>query len=101
MHNFASRKFVVAGIEAVGCCPSQRNQNKTSEEYNEEANYWSVKYNEGLKSMLQGLKSELNDMDYSFVDTYTIFSSFIQSPSTYGTSISFLLISYQNGNVRS
>ncbi|KAF5949427.1 hypothetical protein HYC85_011420, partial [Camellia sinensis] len=44
----------------------------------------SVKYNEDLKSMLQGLKSELNDMDYSFVDTYTIFSSFIQSPSTYG-----------------
>ncbi|KAI8010942.1 GDSL esterase/lipase [Camellia lanceoleosa] len=84
MHNFGSRKFVVAGIGAVGCCPSQRNQNKTSEECNEEANYWSVKYNEGLKSMLQGLKSELNDMDYSFVDTYTIFSSFIQSPSTYG-----------------
>ncbi|XP_028087143.1 GDSL esterase/lipase At5g55050-like [Camellia sinensis] len=84
MHNFGSRKFVVAGIEAVGCCPSQRNQNKTSEECNEEANYWSVKYNEGLKSMLQGLKLELNDMDYSFVDTYTIFSSFIQSPSTYG-----------------
>ncbi|CAL5390432.1 unnamed protein product [Camellia sinensis] len=76
--------FVVAGIGAVGCCPSQRNQNKTSEECNEEANYWSVKYNEGLKSMLQGLKSELNDMDYSFVDTYTIFSSFVQSPSTYG-----------------
>ncbi|CAL5335667.1 unnamed protein product [Camellia sinensis] len=39
MHNFGSRKFVVAGIGAVGCCPSQRNQNKTSEECNEETNY--------------------------------------------------------------
>ncbi|GMP65318.1 hypothetical protein CsSME_00026165 [Camellia sinensis var. sinensis] len=83
MHNFGARKYVIAGIGAVGCCPSQRNQNKT-EECNEEANYWTVKYNEGLKSMLQGLKSELKDIDYSFLDIYGVFVRLIQTPSTFG-----------------
>ncbi|KAI8006266.1 GDSL esterase/lipase [Camellia lanceoleosa] len=83
IHNFGARKYVITGIGAVGCCPSQRNQNKT-EECNEEANYWTVKYNEGLKSMLQGLKSELKDIDYSILDIYGVFVRFIQTPSTFG-----------------
>ncbi|XAR56701.1 Triacylglycerol lipase, partial [Bertholletia excelsa] len=83
MHDFGARKYVIAGIGAVGCCPSQRNENKNGE-CDEEANNWATKYNEGLKAMLQGLKSELMDMDYSYVDTYSVFNSFIQSPATYG-----------------
>ncbi|XP_057485174.1 GDSL esterase/lipase At5g55050-like [Actinidia eriantha] len=82
MHYLGARKYVITGIGAVGCCPSQRNQ--TTEECNEEANTWSVKYNEGLKTMLQGLKSELKGMEYSYVDVYKVFARFIETPSTYG-----------------
>ncbi|PSR85324.1 GDSL esterase/lipase [Actinidia chinensis var. chinensis] len=82
MHDLGARKYVIAGIGAVGCCPSQRNQNK--DECNEEANTWSVKYNEALKTMLPGLKSELQGMDYSYVDAYSVFSRFIETPSTFG-----------------
>ena len=74
---------MIAGTGAIGCCPSERNKNKT-EECNEEVNHWSVKYNEGLKSMLQGLKSELKDIKYSYFDTYSVLLSFIQNPTAYG-----------------
>ncbi|XAR67425.1 Triacylglycerol lipase, partial [Bertholletia excelsa] len=83
MHDFGARKYVIAGITAVGCCPSQRNRN-ASGECNEEANYCSAKYNDGLRSMLRGLKSELNGFAYTYLDIYSVFTRFIQSPSTYG-----------------
>ncbi|KAF3453435.1 hypothetical protein FNV43_RR03875 [Rhamnella rubrinervis] len=41
-------------------------------------------YNEGLKSMLQELKSELKDINYSYFDTYNFFSNLIQKPASYG-----------------
>ncbi|KAG5546537.1 hypothetical protein RHGRI_018651 [Rhododendron griersonianum] len=84
LHDFGGRKYVIAGIGAVGCCPSERNQNK-NEECHEEENQMALKYNEGLKSMLKGLKSELKgDMNYSYVDVYGIFDSFIRTPSNFG-----------------
>ncbi|KAL6999269.1 hypothetical protein U1Q18_000431, partial [Sarracenia purpurea var. burkii] len=84
MHELGGRKYVVAGLGAIGCCPSQRNQNKTSEECNEDANHWSLNYNQRLQLMLKGLKTELNDFDYSQVDTYAAFSRFIQTPAAFG-----------------
>ncbi|XP_059664167.1 GDSL esterase/lipase At5g55050-like [Cornus florida] len=85
MHDLGARKFVVTGIGMIGCCPTQRYQNKTGVgECNEEANQWSLKYNEGLKPMLEGLKSELKDISYSYFDAYTAFLNFIQKPATYG-----------------
>ncbi|XP_059442635.1 GDSL esterase/lipase At5g55050-like [Corylus avellana] len=83
IHSYGTRKFVIAGVGAIGCCPSQRNKNKT-EECNEETNNLSVKYNQALTSMLQGLKSELKDINYSYINTYSLLQNFIQKPSTYG-----------------
>ncbi|KAE9458254.1 hypothetical protein C3L33_09844, partial [Rhododendron williamsianum] len=81
LHDFGGRKYVIAGIGAVGCCPSQRNQNK-NDECHEEENQMALKYNEGLKSMLKGLKSELKgDMNYSYVDVYaSLIASFGPPP---------------------
>jgi phospholipase/lecithinase/hemolysin len=75
---------VVAGVGAIGCCPSERYKNKT-EECNEETNHWSVKYNAGLASMLRELKSELKNIHYSYFDTYAVLLNFIQKPTAYGT----------------
>lgn len=84
LHDSGGRKFLIAGIGAVGCCPSQRNRVKNEECYEEE-NQMAVKYNEGLKPMLEGLKSELKgNMTYSYVDVYDVFASFIQTPSAFG-----------------
>ncbi|XWS51845.1 hypothetical protein CRYUN_Cryun11dG0017400 [Craigia yunnanensis] len=83
LHAFGARKFFLAGIGALGCIPAERVKNKT-QECNEERNFWSVKYNEGLKAMLNGLKSELQGINYSYFDTYSIIQNVIQKPSAYG-----------------
>ncbi|XP_030453614.2 GDSL esterase/lipase At5g55050-like [Syzygium oleosum] len=83
LHNHDARKFVFAGLSPIGCCPSQRNQNKTAS-CNEDTNSWSRMYNMALLAMLKGLKSELNDISYSYLDTYTVVKNFVQNPSAYG-----------------
>ena len=79
-----ARKFVLTGVGMIGCCPRQRRHNATSE-CNEEANYWSTKYNDGLKPLLENLKLESPDINYSYFDMYGAMSDLIQDPQKYGT----------------
>lgn len=79
-----ARKFVVTGVATIGCCPAQRKKTITNE-CNVEPNYWSTKYNDGLKALLQDLKSELSDINYSQFDTYGAMDNIIQDPQAYGT----------------
>ena len=90
LYSFGARKFVIIGIGTIGCCPGRRRETK-NEECNEEMNYWSFKYNEGLISMLQELKSDLKDIHYSYFDTYTVLLDFIQRPAVYGKTDHLLL----------
>ncbi|XVE50680.1 hypothetical protein DITRI_Ditri01bG0182700 [Diplodiscus trichospermus] len=83
LYSFGARKFFLSGIPPIGCTPAQRAKNKTYE-CNEEHNFWSVNYNEGLKAMLKGLKSELHGMKYSYFDIYSVMQKIIQNPSAYG-----------------
>ncbi|KAL2944625.1 hypothetical protein RDABS01_032972 [Bienertia sinuspersici] len=83
MYDFGARKFVIFGVAAVGCCPSQRDRNKT-DACNEAANFWASKYNKGVQSILQQYQTQLKDFKYSLFDTYTFFLNLIQQPATYG-----------------
>ncbi|KAL5730004.1 hypothetical protein ACHQM5_002883 [Ranunculus cassubicifolius] len=83
LYNLGARKFVMVGIGAIGCCPSQRHQNRSGE-CKEETNYWSHKYNEGLKTLLQEMKSEFKDIHYTYFDTYSVLLNLIQKPAEYG-----------------
>lgn len=75
--------MVVPGVGEIGCCPVQRKMNKMSE-CNVEINYWSSKYNEGLKIMLHELKSESLGLNYAYFDTYGVMDHLFQNPNTYG-----------------
>ncbi|GAV72904.1 Lipase_GDSL domain-containing protein [Cephalotus follicularis] len=83
LYNTGARKFVVAGLAQIGCSPTQRVKNQTGK-CNEEINYWSRKYNQGLKTIMQDLKSELNGMSYSYFDTFSVMQNAIQNPASYG-----------------
>ncbi|OMP04370.1 Lipase, GDSL [Corchorus olitorius] len=83
LYEFGARKFMISGIGMIGCIPAERVKNKTHE-CDEERNFWSVKYNDGLKAMLNGLKSELHGLSYSYFDTYSVMHNIIQNPSAYG-----------------
>ncbi|XP_054796252.1 GDSL esterase/lipase At5g55050 [Prosopis cineraria] len=78
------RKFEIAGIGAVGCCPARRLKNNT--ECEAEINFWALKYNEGLKSMLQEWQSQNHGLAYTFFDTYAANDDLILNPSTHGFS---------------
>ncbi|OMO83499.1 Lipase, GDSL [Corchorus capsularis] len=83
LYEFGARKLMVAGVGPLGCVPAERVNNKTHQ-CNEEHNSWSVKYNDMLKAMLKGLKSELHGLNYSYFDTYKVLHNIIQYPSAYG-----------------
>ncbi|KAK4439783.1 GDSL esterase/lipase [Sesamum alatum] len=83
MYGLGARKFVVTGIALIGCAPKQRYPSPTSE-CNKDVNYWAKKYNDELTPMLHELKTELKDFQYSYFDTYSVFTDFIQTPATYG-----------------
>ncbi|EXB66344.1 GDSL esterase/lipase [Morus notabilis] len=85
LYNLGARKFVFVGTGLIGCIPSERNKNK-GEQCNEEVNHWSVKYNEALRLMLRNLKFELNGINYSYFDGYSVMQNFIQKPTAYGFS---------------
>ncbi|KAD3067060.1 hypothetical protein R6Q59_018822 [Mikania micrantha] len=83
LYGLGARKLVVTGVGAIGCCPIQRKVNRTGE-CNVEINYWATKYNDGLKMMLQGLKSESTGLNYAYFDTYGAMVNLFQNHETYG-----------------
>lgn len=87
LYRFGARKILVSGVGAIGCVPAQRAKLSTHE-CNEEVNMWVVKYNEGVKEVLKGLKSELPGLNYAFFDLYGIMQEVIQDPSAHGTNTS-------------
>lgn len=95
IYNLGARKIIFVGAGAVGCCPSQRLENK-SLDCKAEANYWSVKYNEGVKQLLDEMKTQNKDMSYSFFNTYRVIMDFIQNPSAYGKPITPLVLIFPN-----
>ncbi|CAN4104003.1 unnamed protein product [Withania somnifera] len=83
LYGLGARKFVITAVGSVGCIPLLRYQTANySNECSQQANFWANKYNQQLQSMLQRLK----DINYSFIDTYTLLLDVIQNPATYGFS---------------
>lgn len=82
LYNNGAKKFEIAGVGAIGCCPAYRLKNKT--ECVSETNYLSLKYNEALQSMLKKWKLENKDISYSYFDTYAAIQDLVHNPSSYG-----------------
>ncbi|XP_058738251.1 uncharacterized protein LOC131610349 [Vicia villosa] len=75
------RKFEIAGVGVIGCCPASRLKNKT--ECGVETNYWSAQYKKGLQSILKEWKFENEGIIYSYFDTYAATSDLIQNPTVH------------------
>jgi len=85
IYNNGAKKFGIAGVGAVGCCPAYRLKNKT--ECFSAANDLSAKYNEALQSMLKEWQLEKKDMSYSYFDTYAANQDLVHNPTSYGIKI--------------
>ncbi|XP_076895499.1 GDSL esterase/lipase At5g55050-like [Bidens hawaiensis] len=82
LYELGAHKFVISGVGVIGCCPVQRKHSATGD-CNEEINTWSMKYNDGLKSLLQEFMTESSDIHYSYCETYDVMNNLIQHPETY------------------
>jgi phospholipase/lecithinase/hemolysin len=83
LHHLGARKLVITAVGPLGCTPLRRRLNDT-EECSDKVNSLVKKYNKHLRSMLQQLKSDFNDINYSYFDTYKVFLDLIQTPTNYG-----------------
>lgn len=83
LYSFGARKFLISDVPPIGCLPAARVKSETHE-CNEEHNFWTVKYNQGLREMLNGLKSELQGIKYSYFNIYQVVTDVIQNPSAHG-----------------
>ncbi|KAF3788360.1 GDSL esterase/lipase [Nymphaea thermarum] len=83
IYNLGARKIVSVGVGPIGCSPKIRARNET-EGCDEETNDWCARYNEAVVRLLQNLKSELKDFNYSFFNTYLLVHDFIERPSSHG-----------------
>ncbi|KAI3940565.1 hypothetical protein MKW92_036173 [Papaver armeniacum] len=64
IYNLGARKFAVVGLGMIGCS----------------SKFLYIKYNKAVKSLLQELKEELTDINYSLINTYDIMANFMQQP---------------------
>ncbi|PNX76837.1 GDSL esterase/lipase, partial [Trifolium pratense] len=97
LYKSGSRRFEIAGVAAIGCCPTLRLKNKT--ECFSEANLLSVEFNKELQSMLKQWESENKNISYSFFDTYSAIQDIIHDPTSHGI-ITFFYISLYNNQPR-
>ncbi|XP_039139397.1 GDSL esterase/lipase At5g55050-like [Dioscorea cayenensis subsp. rotundata] len=84
LYNLGARKFAFMGLEPVGCWPALRAVNKSTGNCNSEVNQISVRYNEQAAVLLHEMQSKHADINYSFFNTYGIFTQYINDPQTYG-----------------
>ncbi|KAI0504945.1 hypothetical protein KFK09_015902 [Dendrobium nobile] len=83
MYNIGARKFVFIGTGPLGCCPAQRKQSKSGD-CDASANAVSNLYNQAAASLLQDMKSQFNDMSYSFFNTSLALLELINDSTNYG-----------------
>ncbi|GJV84358.1 GDSL esterase/lipase-like protein [Tanacetum coccineum] len=83
LYGLGARKMVVAGVGPLGCYPLKRKLIKDGE-CDVAVDFWSARYNDGLKLMLRDLKSESKDMNYVYFDMYGAMTNLFQNPKTYG-----------------
>ncbi|PKA46703.1 GDSL esterase/lipase [Apostasia shenzhenica] len=83
IYNVGARKFIFVGTGLVGCCPALRIK-INSDDCDVVGNSVSDLYNQAVSSLLQKMKSQLSDMNYSFFNSNLAFVDILQRPSDYG-----------------
>ncbi|CAL1354192.1 unnamed protein product [Linum trigynum] len=83
LYGYGARRFVVAGLLAIGCAPVQR-LNTKNYECDQELNSFCNAHNQILRSMLQQFKSDHSDLSYTYFDTYTFFLDLLDNAANYG-----------------
>ncbi|KAE8709815.1 putative zinc finger protein [Hibiscus syriacus] len=83
LYTLGARKFVLMSVNPLGCYPmlkTRRNGSSCIEALNQAATL----FNDGLKSLIDVAKSDMQNSSLVFVNSYKIISDIIENPSTKG-----------------
>ncbi|KAK9129333.1 hypothetical protein Sjap_009820 [Stephania japonica] len=83
LYSFGARKFGIAGVSAIGCCPAMRAGNDTGE-CSADLNDYPQSFYSAIVPMLQNLSSELTGMKYSLGNVYHMMMNYLNNPSPSG-----------------
>ncbi|MCO5557479.1 hypothetical protein L7F22_011044 [Adiantum nelumboides] len=84
MYEVGARKIVVAGLPALGCCPSQVMQFETNGSCVEHVNGVAKDYNQKLLPQVVALNDRLANATIAYIDVYSLILKAAQNPSEFG-----------------
>lgn len=84
MYEIGARKIVVAGLPALGCCPSQVMEFETNGSCVEHINEVARDYNEKLLPQILALNDKLWNASIAYIDIYTLILNAAQNPTDFG-----------------
>lgn len=93
VHDMGARKFVLFGVQAIGCTPFARAASGMKDGYcREEMNNAAISFNRLLSSSLVNLETrEMPGSRIVYVDTYKIIRDVFNDPSPLGMFLSFTI----------
>ncbi|BFI39899.1 protein MpLTL2 [Marchantia polymorpha subsp. ruderalis] len=80
LHDAGARKIVVSNLGPIGCIPQQLALWSRNGSCVTHTNRIAFSYNAGLKNMLQGLRKQLPDAHFLYMDVYHVVMDHIKSP---------------------
>ncbi|KAL8268308.1 hypothetical protein R6Q59_002106 [Mikania micrantha] len=88
LYNYGARKLVLNGIGQIGCSPNALAQNsQDGSTCVERINSANKLFNNQLISLVDSLNRDLPDAKFIYINNYGIFQDFINSPQSYGFTV--------------
>ena len=92
MYDNGARKFVLFGVGQIGCSPNALANSPDGRTCNQGYNSANQMFNNRLKGLVNQLNRDQPDARFIYVDSYGIFQDIINSPSSFGITISLFFI---------
>ncbi|XP_057422332.1 GDSL esterase/lipase At5g55050-like [Lotus japonicus] len=82
LYDLGARKFGILSVSTIGCCPAITFANGGN--CVKPLNDFAVAFYSGTRTLLQKLSSELKDFEYSLADTFSMTTTLLKDPSSFG-----------------
>ncbi|GJN12613.1 hypothetical protein PR202_ga30905 [Eleusine coracana subsp. coracana] len=86
LYKAGGRKFVVAGVGALGCIPSVLAQNLAGQ-CSQEVDDLVLPFNDNVRAMLDGLNADLAGARFTYLDNFRVFRAILGNPAAFGFSV--------------